>query len=340
MILALALLASLCASAAGPVGAPSVALLKERFLAATEEPERVKTLDELSKTTPFTAQDISALFDLFSRYPDAGLRRKVMDSLALLQADNPQLEPLFLTYLRQTEPESQLFGINGAFRLRSRQALPLVHAIAERKFAAASAASINALSERNEWWTQYEALSALAQWEGDKSLRLLREKAKEIPTVARLLGQYYWRQTFPELSRWAVSADGADLERAVEAAGAQISPADARATRDGMLALLRNPRADGEVRHRLALKVGASSNDAEVEELIREHDASADDKTRMPWAAAVFAARSPKSVPLLVRYAQQSADENTRAGARAELVDMLGEDPVKALLGDEKTIKK
>jgi hypothetical protein len=328
------------AAPVGVLGAPSVSLLKERFLGATDEPERAKLLDQISRTTPVSAQDVSALFDLFSRYPDPSLRRGVMDSLAHLQPEHPQLEPLFVTYLQQSEAESQLFGINGAFRLRSRQALPMVRKIAARKFKAPSAASINALSERNEWWTQYEALSALAQWENDKSLVLLRDKAKETPAVARLLGQFYWRQTFPDLKKWAASPAPADHDRAVEAAGAPIEPADARATRAEMLAYIRDPKADDEVRHRLTLKVGASSTDAEVEELAREHDKAADDKMRLVWAAAVFAAHSPKSVPLLVRYARQSPDDMTRAGARAELADLLGEEQAKALAGDEKVIKK
>jgi len=58
------------------------------------------------------------------------------------------------------------------------------------------------------------------------------------------------------------------------------------------------------------------------------------------WAAAVFAAHSPKSVPLLTRYARQSPDEMTRAGARAELVDLLGEERAKALVGPEKDVLK
>lgn len=322
-----------------PIGSPSVSLLKERFLGATLESDRVTLLTQITKTTPVSAQDVSALFDLFSRYPAPELRRGVMESLARLEPENPQLEPLFITYLQQSEPESQLFGINGAFRLRSRRALPLVRKIAERKFASSSVASINALSDRNAWWTQYEALSALAQWEGEKSLRLLRKKAKESPAVAGLLGRYFWRQTMPDLKKWALSTDPAEHERAIEAAEAPIEPADARATRDDMLALVRDPKTDDEVRHRLALKVGACSTDDEVDALIREHDKAADDKMRLVWAAAVFAAHSPHSVPLLARYARLSPDEPTRAGARVELVNLIGEDKTRALLG-EKEVKK
>ncbi|MDE2141317.1 MAG: hypothetical protein KGJ84_02750 [Elusimicrobia bacterium] len=324
----------------GVPGSPSVAVLKERFLGATEDSDRVKFLDEMARTVPVSAQDVSALFDLFSRFPDTYLRRRVMDSLALLQPESPQLEPLFVTYLHQSEPESQLFGINGAFRLRSREALPLVWKIAERKFTAPAAASINSLSERNQWWTQYEALSALAQWQHDKALPLLRKKVKETPAIARLLAQYYWTQTFPELLKWAASSKASDHDRAIEAADAAIEPADARATRDGMLAYIRDPKADPEVRHRFALKVGACSTGDEVAALAAEHDKATDDTMRLIWAAAVFAAHSPKSVPLLVRYARKSPDEPTRAGALAELTNMLGAGPAKALVEDEKDVKK
>lgn len=348
MIAALALLSASLALAAdapaapaeAPVGAPGVALLKERFLGATEESERTLILAQIEKTTPSSAQDISALFDLFSRFPDSRLRRGLMESLSRLKPESPQIEPLFVTYLSQTEPESQLFGINGAFRLRSRQALPLVRKIAERPFAGPSAAAINALSERNAWWTQYEALSALAQWEPERTLPLLRKKVKESPAVARLLGQYYWKQSLPSLWTWAASKDAADHERATEFAGAPIDPADARAARADMLAYIRDPKADDEVRHRLALKVGASSIGAEIDELAAEHDKAADDRMRLVWAAAVFAAHDPKSVPLLARYAKQSTDETMREGARAELADLLGEGPAKALLQDGKEQKK
>src|SRR5471032_1142093 len=112
---------------------------------------------------------------MFSRYSDPELRKKVMDSLALIDPSSPQLEPLFISYLNQPEPETQLFGINGAFHLRSRDALPLVRKIAERKFESADAASISLLSRRNAWWTQFEALSALSQWEKERTLPLLRK---------------------------------------------------------------------------------------------------------------------------------------------------------------------
>ena len=324
----------------GPVGGASVSLLKQRFIEATEEPARVKLLEQISATPPVSAQDVSALFDLFSRFSDPELRKKVMDSLALINPSSPQLEPLFISYLNQPEPETQLFGINGAFHLRSRQGLPLVRKIAARKFEAADASSITLLSQRNAWWTQFEALSALSQWQGEKVLPLLREKANESAAVGRLLGHFFWRQTFPDLKAWAESTDVNVREKAVQAAGAQIEVAEARATRDGMLEIVRDPKADEEVRHRLALKVGVCSTDAEVEALAAEHDKAKDDKMRMLLVGAVAYSRSPKAVPLLVRYARDSTDEIIRKGARAELIDLVGEEQAKALLGEQKVIKK
>ncbi|MFI5348277.1 MAG: HEAT repeat domain-containing protein [Elusimicrobiota bacterium] len=328
------------AQSAPPLGGVSVGLLKERFVEAIDEPTRVKILDQIAITRPVSAQDVSALFDMFSRYSDPGLRKKVMESLARVDPSSPQLEPLFISYLNQPEPETQLFGINGAFHLRSRQGLPLVRKIAERKFQAADASSITLLSQRNAWWTQFEALSALAQWQGEKVLPLLRSKADESSAVARLLGRFFWRQTFPDLKAWSESSDANVREKAVEAAGAQIEPSEARATRDGMLDIVRDQKADEEVRHRLALKVGACSTDAEVESLIAEHDKAKEDKMKLLLMAAIAYSRSPKAIPLLVRYARDSEDEIMRKGARAQLVDMVGEEQTKSLIGDKKDVIK
>jgi hypothetical protein len=335
VLLALAMSPAFAAEAppaAAPMGALSVAMLKERFLQVTEEADKTKTLEQLGKTQPYSAEDVSALFDLFSRFGDTRLRSKVMDSLALLTPDHPQLEPLIITYLTQPEPESQLFGVNGAFRLRSRQALPLVRAIAEKKLEAPDPSSIGMLSQRNAWWTQYEALSVLAQWESERTLPILRKKVEQSPLMARLLGRFYWEKIFPDLAAWARSSNMSARARALEAAASPIEPAAAKATREGMLALVRDPKVDQELRHRLALKAGAASTEAEVDALIAEHDKTADAGQRLLWAAAVFAAHSPNSAPLLARYALHAPDVEMREGARTELIEIVGEGPAKALL--------
>jgi len=337
MIIQLALLASLAAAQAA---GPTVAMLQERFVSAVETAEKTTALEALAKTSPASGKDVSALFDLFSREQDASVRRAVMDSLALISPDSPQLEPLFINYLKQPEPETQLFGINGAFRLRSREALPLIRAIAKRRFAAARASDVSVLSERNSWWTQYEALSVLAQWEAGKSLALLQKKSDESPEVAHLLGRFFWKETLPDLKKWFQSKDPDVRQKALIAAKAPIEPADARATREAMLEVVRDPSADGELRHQLALKVGACSDDGEAEALLREHDKAPDDPNRLLWASAAFASRSRKAVPLLVRYARDSKDELWRRAAKAQLLDMVGSAMTETLLSTPKTTGK
>ena len=225
---------------AEPIAAASVSVLKDRFTEVTDSAERTKILDQIAKTAPVSGQDVVNLFDLFSRFTDKYTRDSVMASLALIAPGSPQLEPLFMTYLRQPEPEAQLFGINGAFRLRAHAALPLIRAIAERKFGASSVTETTMMSERNAWWTQYEALSVLAQWEPEKSLSLLERKGRESAKVGTLLGRYFWRQTLPKLRAWSDSGEPIATERAMLAVAAPIDLADARATRVQMLALLRD----------------------------------------------------------------------------------------------------
>lgn len=335
-ILAL-LLTSLPARAAdAPAPAPSVALLKDRFIEAEGAKERTVILNQLAKTTPVSGQDVANLFDLFSRFTDDFTRQSVMESLGRLQTGNPQLEPMFLNYLRQPEPEAQLFGVNGAFRLRARSALPMIRAIAERKFGAANAAENNVMSERNAWWTQYEALSVLAQWEPEKSRSLVEAKGKESAKVGALLGRYYWKETLPQLKAWSSSGDLIASERAALAAAAPIELAVARATRPQMLAIFRDPKTDPEIRHLLALKIGTSSNDEEAHALVVEHDAAVTAPERLLWAVAVFSTRSPKIIPVLVRYARQTEDENMRKGATSQLEDMVGAAEAQKLIEPEK----
>jgi len=93
-------------SAATPIGAASVSILKARFIEALDDATKGRMLQQISVTRPVSARDVSALFDLFSRNSDPVVRRKVMDSLALIDPSSPQLEPMFLTYLRQPEPET------------------------------------------------------------------------------------------------------------------------------------------------------------------------------------------------------------------------------------------
>lgn len=327
------------AAPAEAASARTVTELKQDLLSATNDAERGAAVDQLSRTAPVSAQDVSALFDLFSRYPNPQLRAKVMASLALIAPDSPELEPLFVTYLQQPDPAEQMFGINGAFRLHSRLALPLVRKIAERKITP-DTSPMAVLHDRLIWSTQYEALSALSQWEPEKTYPLLLRQSETNPDLGYLLGLFYWRQTLPELPKWIRSSHPVDQQKALEAASAKIEPEDARATRAQMLVMLNDPTLDKELRRRLALKVGLSSTDAEVDALIRAHDAAPDEITREVWATAVFVSRSPHAVPLLVRYAKTSPKPSFRNGARAELVELVGESKADELLGEKKDAPK
>ena len=327
-------------TAPAPTAGATVTMIKDRFIEAVESPAKNKALEQLAKTAPASGSDVAGLFDLFSRFPDPAVRKAVMDSLALLTPDRPQLEPLFINYLKQPEPEAQLYGINGAFRLKARSALPLIRSIAARKFESASLSDATMLSERHAWWTQYEALSVLAQWEPEAAYSNTKRRAEESPAVGRLLGRFYWKKTLPELKGWAASSNPLTRERAAQAASASIEPADARATRDEMMKILRDPKADAELRHQLALKIGMSSTDEEAEALVAEHDAQKTDAERLYWASAAFASRSAKAIPLIARYAANSADEVMSKGAENQLVDMVGATEAAKLIEAQKAPKK
>lgn len=324
------------APSTAPLTSTNVSQLTDMFIQAEKELERTRILNRIAQLTPSSGRDVANLFDLFSRFTDDFTRKSVMESLARLKPGSPQLEPLFITYIKQPEPEAQLFGINGAFHLRARDALPLIRAIAERTFTARAVTETTMLTERNAWWTQYEALSVLAQWEPEKSAGLLERKSRESGKVGSLLGQYYWKETLPKLKGWIGSSEIIAIERAALAAAAPIDPAVARATRPKMLALMRDPGLEGEIRHQLALKIGLSSTDEEAAALVAEHDALPESPERLYWAAAAFSSRSPKVIPLLVQYARESKDPMIRTGAAAQLANMVGEDEAATLIDPEK----
>jgi hypothetical protein len=223
-----------------------------------------------------------------------------------------------MEYLKLSQSEERIFGINGAFRLRSQRALPLIQEIAQRRFNAKSPGETPILSDKNLWWTQYEALSALAQWQGLQVLPLLRRRAEEAPTVARLMALYLWKESLPDIVKWADSR-GSGKEIAHEALTANVPSSALRATRSEMLRILRDPRSDRELRHQLALKVGTSSTPEEIDSLLAEQSAVKDAETRLTFSAALFASRSPKTVPWLKKLATEDPDPQTRIGALLQL---------------------
>jgi hypothetical protein len=300
----------------------TVRQLHVRFVETVDNAAKQKVLDELARTAPVSQYDVEALYDLFMRFPDDAVRNPTLESLQLMSPSNIGAEPLVLRCLADQEADSVLFGLKAALRLRTPAALPLVKKIAGRKFKQPTATDAAIIAERNAWWAQYEALSVLAQWEGEEALPLIRKKAREAAGVARLLGTHFWKQELPEIIEWSRGGT-ADRARAYAAAVAPAPSAALRASREPMLTAVRDVRADGELRHQLALKVGASSLPEEVPSLLKEYEAAPDDFTKKLWAAAVFATRDQQAVPLLKRFAQEDPQPLVRLGARFQLRDLL-----------------
>jgi hypothetical protein len=319
----LVLLAPFAAAQMTDPAPASVKRLHDDFVEAVEEAPREPLLERLSRTQPVSQADIDALYDLWMRFTDKRVRGSALASLSLMNPSSPYLEPLFERYLNQPEPESKLFGIKGALRLKAGKALPAVRALAAKKFAQKEAADGPLEAERNAWWVQYEALGALAQWRPDEALPLLIKKSGEAPSVARLIGTHLWAQAQPQILKWAASSEPADRERAQRALEAPAPTAALRATRAAMLAALSDAKAPAELRHQFAVKVGVSSTPAEVDQLLKAHADAADPQTKLYFATALFSTRDKRAVPVLEEYAKGSPDANVRLGALIQLKDML-----------------
>src|SRR5262249_26924006 len=156
-----------------------------------DTPSKSQALEELARTPPASARDLEALYQLFERFPDKPVREAALRSLRLLDAGRRDLEPAVVYYLRQPEPESFLFGAKAALRLRCPRALPLIEAMARRRFSLRKPEDATLISERNQWWAQYEALYALGEWTGPQARALVVAKTEQAPGVARILSALY-----------------------------------------------------------------------------------------------------------------------------------------------------
>jgi hypothetical protein len=146
----------------------------------------------------------------------------------------------------------------------------------------------------------------------------LRRKAAEAPAVARLMAMYLWKESLPDIVKWAGSR-GAGKEIAHEALTADISLSALRESRAEMLSILRDRKSDRELRHQLALKVGASSTPEEIDALLAEQASAKDPETRLTFSAALFASRSPKTVPWLKKVCTEDPDPKIRLGGLMQL---------------------
>lgn len=317
----------------------TVAGLKERYISAVDRLEKTRVLQLLGRTAPRDLGDVSALYDLFMRFPEPTARRAALDALAL-SPSHPTLEPLALTALRGPEPESIYFGAHVAALARTPAALAALKKFASSRLVHASADQSSLATERGTWWAQYEALDVLASWEGAATYPLLRQRVTHSPAVAAIIGRRTWAAAFPDLLKWAASGKDAERQLAREAARQSSEPADARAVRAEMLKAVPDARYDAEFRHQVALKIGASSDDAEAESLALAHDAAKTDGERLLWAAALFTSNRPAAVSVLARYARTDPDELRRRGALAQLTDMVGPEKAKALVEDKKDVQK
>ncbi len=323
MIRLVLLTASLASAQTADTAPKTVAELHEDYLQTVGESAKQEILARIAQTPPVTTRDVQRLLDLFTRFPEPSTRRSVMDSLHRLKRDSPHLEPYFLGLLAQPEAEEVLFGINGALVLRATEALPKIHEIAKRPFPSRDTEDLMLISERNQWWLVYEALSALAQWDGPAALPVLKKKTGESPAVARLMGMYLWKDSLPQFVKWASSRNEKDREKAKQGLSAEADPRQLLETRGEMLRIVRDPKAAPELRHLLAVKSGIAATEEDVGQLLGEHEASKDEGLRLYLAAALYASRSPQTVPLLTHFVRTHPNPLTRAGTLTQLRDML-----------------
>lgn len=301
---------------------PSLAQLHETVLHTTEPAERAQALETLAATPPTTLQDLRRLFDLFMRYPEPAVRNPVMSSLErLTPASARALEMGFVEFLKVPEHEARLFGLRGLARLRSAAGSTLISELARAKFRKSSPEELELPSERDQWWITYEALNTLAAVAPAKARRLVASQAEKAPMVARIYAQHYWEDVLPKLAKWKPEQRGHALK-------ANLSEEVVRKTRPKMLALVRDPKAPEDLRHRLAILVGLSSKPEEVAELLKEHEAGKD----LYILAALYASRDPQTVPLVRTVALQDPDPRRRMGSLVHLEDMLPPADFKALL--------
>lgn len=312
-------------------GPESLIDLRDRFVTSIKAEEKPGLLVKIARTTPTSSDDVNALFDLFSRFADSPTRTAVMSSLGQLTPAHKELESTFLYFLEDTAPEALIFGINGALRIRSLEAVEPIRKIAKRRFSAPNASQIEILSEKNQWWVQFEALSALAQLDAKSARSLLIKKSHEAPQVAAILAANDWETALPLALSWS-RGGRVEREMARHALAADVDHAQLRGTRATLLKILLDPKSDHEARHQLALKTGLSSTETDVSELLGEHGKTTDPKTKIFLEAAIFASRSQQAVPLLESYVRENAEPLSRAGALSQLRDMLPKERYRALL--------
>ncbi len=313
---------SLWAQQFSPAHPPIVSLCRS-YYQSIDKGEKEKILKQISQTAPATPIDVQYDFDLYMRYPQPLPRAAVMSSLSLLKGPNRELASVFLGYLSHKDPQILMFAIEGAFQLRSQRALPIIEKIAKSKFKFSGPEQATLLKDKQMWATHYEALDALALWEGDKAFKLIVKKAEQAPSVARILASRFWSKTLPLLVDWAKSNSAAKRAMGDEAAATEIPMSVMEKSYNQMLAIVENNRLPNNLRHQLAIKVGISASEDQIKDLIKKYQSLSDEDEKMMIETALFASRSHQVIPILVHYAKTNPDPIRRTNARLELKELM-----------------
>ncbi len=305
-----------------PTANESLWQLHDDFVSSTDRADQIRILSEISKMKPQSSRDLDDLFDLFARYPQSETRAAAVASINRIGPDDYAFAPLLRDYLSQPDPKTQFFAILAELRLRDPKALPLIEQLAGQKFALKSAGNTPFSGQRDAWWTQYEALDALAAWKGESAFKLVKKQALAAPDVARILAARFWPKALPLFTDWANSDRRNRRNAAHQGLSADVPVANLRPTRAAMLKLVLDSGEPADVRHFLAIKVGLCSDDAQVADLIQRRQKTADAQTKLYLLGAIFASRSPKAVPLLENDLKTNPDPAARRGALIELKEI------------------
>lgn len=307
----------------------AVADVAQAWAFAVREADKGRLLDQLGKTKARTDADLQALMNLYSRGSPA-IQRQVEASVALLGPAEAVAAPFFEALLEDEDPQTQTLGLAGAARLRSPRALELVRALAEKPFTAPEPTiSMNPLDNAH-WRLQFTALGVLAEWQGEKTLPLIIKRAKEVPAAAELAATLFWVEGFDKFVAWSESGRPEDQALASRAWSAATPFKTLRTTKDKLWELVLSRR-KRETRHRAAVKLGLTAEDADIDRLLAERSKTAE-SDRPLLDAALFASRHLKAIPILTGYAKSSRDPLARAGALFQLRSMMSPDEYRALL--------
>jgi len=298
--------------------------LADRYATEFRQPEQARLLEFIGKTKPVSDRDIRSLLNLYNRHPRR-VRGAIQKSLRHLSERDAHFDPFFVMLLHQPDTSFQAFGMLGALQIRSEAALPTIQRLAGR--------SLDRPDYPDEVAITLQALRILAAWKAPGGLRALQKQTEEFPEVANLIALHYWQEAIADIIRWSESKKSAFNERARAAWKADVPVSDLRATRAKLKELVLNEKLQALTRHQASIKLGlASSKDDEAAELIRLREEAGDEKTKLYLLTAIFATRNQKAVPLLIEHAKTHPAAINRAGALAELKDLLNQEEYVELL--------